>query len=337
MSVLPGSPAASARFFDGNSAEPHDATVWIEADTLRIMTPDGRVLADWRLGDVTRVAGPDPDGVVALGPAHGSARLRLADATVLRALPRPRHRLSAGWFAGGLLACGLAVGLALLPFPVALIPESINRKVGDIATPDFIAGRPTCHGAAGQAALEGLLTRLAQVGGLPGTVTLDVIQAPEVNAFALPGGHIVVLSGLLGTVRDGDELGGVLAHEMGHELHRDPLKRLLRSLFWTTVTQGVGAGSAAVGVQFATLAYDRAAEARADATALDLLAGAGLRADGLSRFLTLTEALHGDASPAWLTDHPATEERRRATATSDRGAAPLTEAEWQAVQAMCAP
>ncbi|MBN9658728.1 MAG: M48 family metalloprotease [Acidobacteria bacterium] len=43
-----------------------------------------------------------------------------------------------------------------------------------------------------------------------------VIAWPEINAFSLPGGHVYVTSGLLGFVRNDDELAGILGHEIAH-------------------------------------------------------------------------------------------------------------------------
>src|SRR5438067_12246092 len=48
------------------------------------------------------------------------------------------------------------------------------------------------------------------------------------NAFALPGGRVYVLSGLLAQAQSPDELAGVLAHEFGHVVRRDGLRRLIR-------------------------------------------------------------------------------------------------------------
>jgi predicted Zn-dependent protease len=48
-----------------------------------------------------------------------------------------------------------------------------------------------------------------------------VLASPVPNAFALPGGRIYLLNGLLQKAESADEIAGVIAHEMGHVSHRD--------------------------------------------------------------------------------------------------------------------
>ena len=72
------------------------------------------------------------------------------------------------------------------------------------------------------------------VGHLQERARLPIAPEPAVlrsgmqNAFALPGGRIYVLSGLVTKAETPDELGGILAHELGHVSHRDGLRRLIR-------------------------------------------------------------------------------------------------------------
>ena len=69
-----------------------------------------------------------------------------------------------------------------------------------------------------QSLVEDLQKRCAQ---LPYVFKVHVRKAPTVNAVSLPGGHIIVFTGLLNRVTSENELAFVLAHEMGHYAHRD--------------------------------------------------------------------------------------------------------------------
>ena len=71
------------------------------------------------------------------------------------------------------------------------------------------------------APLQAIGDRLAAAHGLPkGQVRFWLVDLPDVNAFSLPGGVVLVSRKLVAFVRSEDELAGVLAHEFGHALSR---------------------------------------------------------------------------------------------------------------------
>src|SRR5262245_48779820 len=70
-------------------------------------------------------------------------------------------------------------------------------------------------------------TKLAAVSELPeGPWTFEVVDQPEPNAFALPGGHVYVTRGLLALLNSEDELAGVMGHEIGHVTASHSTKRM---------------------------------------------------------------------------------------------------------------
>jgi beta-barrel assembly-enhancing protease len=143
------------------------------------------------------------------------------------------------------------------------------------------------------------------------------LDSPEINAMALPGGHILVTRGLmqLTDVSD-DELAAILAHEIGHiELghSRKALIRTNRTKALNLVLSLVGRSpGAAVGMatSLAELGISREAELEADAFALSLLARSPYRPEGLAAFLG--RARRDERLPGWmsfLSTHPAVDER----------------------------
>lgn len=143
------------------------------------------------------------------------------------------------------------------------------------------------------------------------------LDTPEINAMALPGGHVLVTRGLmeLADVAD-DELAGILAHEIGHiELghSRRALIRSNRTKALNLVLSVVGRRpGAAVGMaaSLAELGISRESELEADAFAVSLLRRSPFRPEGLAAFLG--RAHRGERLPGWMTflsTHPAVEER----------------------------
>ncbi|MDQ2642058.1 MAG: M48 family metallopeptidase [Pseudomonadota bacterium] len=144
-----------------------------------------------------------------------------------------------------------------------------------------------------------------------------VAEDPAINAFALPGGIVVVHTGLIEATRSADELAGVLAHEVQHVELRHGLKGMLKQLglrgFWAALTGDVAgtlAGEAAA--HLTSLRFSRAAELQADAGGFDALVANGIDPQGMVDFFGTMEKAAGTTTPPWLSTHPTSAERQRA-------------------------
>ena len=119
--------------------------------------------------------------------------------------------------AGGLLAIvagiylllGLAVDWMVPRLSMDLEKKLAGAFIGRLAETDEVADASRDL----QAMVDRLQERCAP---LPYTIQVHVQQADAVNAAALPGGHMVVFTGLLAEMRSENELAFVLAHELGH-------------------------------------------------------------------------------------------------------------------------
>jgi beta-barrel assembly-enhancing protease len=222
-----------------------------------------------------------------------------------------------------------------------LLPASAESRLGDTVVAGFGARR--CSTPEGHAALRRLTDRLVANTAVPYTLDVSVIDQPEVNAFAAPGGRIALMHGLLKSAQSPDEVAGVLAHELGHTLHRHPTQALIRVLGINIFLDlAVGSGAARNGASLAELivafSYSRANEAEADAEARRLLERSGIGTAGLVAFFArLAEQEKGPALPAYLSSHPALGERIAALgpAAAGPGAPALSAEDWQALRTIC--
>ena len=148
-------------------------------------------------------------------------------------------------------------------------------------------------------------------------VTALVDDTP--NAFALPGGEVFVLTGLLERVGPGPagdaQLRGVMAHELGHAVRRHGVRLIARKVaFAVALSLVLGGGDQLGGTlvagasQLEGLRNSREMETEADDFGVDLLRRAGFDPDGLAKFL---ESLGSQPVPQLLSTHPDPEARAK--------------------------
>jgi Zn-dependent protease with chaperone function len=122
------------------------------------------------------------------------------------------------------------------------------------------------------------------------------------NAFALPGGHMVITDDLVTLLKDQpDAIVGVLAHELGHVQHRDGLDMLVRSSLISAIF-GIVLGDssgffATIPATLVTQSYSRDAESRADAFAAQTLHKAGVSPAVMAVFFERLLKEEGSPSP----------------------------------------
>lgn len=168
-----------------------------------------------------------------------------------------------------------------------------------------------------QTQLQALVDSMRGCAGLrlPARVSLNESQVP--NAAVMPGGHIVVFSGLIKNVQSENGLAFVLAHEMGHITQRDHLRAMGRGIVLfgiSALLTGGDSGLSELLVPINNLGqakYSRTREAAADAAALRILNCRYGHAGGATEFFDSMK--HKDASLFGMThyvaSHPAMQDR----------------------------
>jgi predicted Zn-dependent protease len=109
---------------------------------------------------------------------------------------------------------------------------------------------------------------------LPYPLNVEVVDDQTVNALAMPGGNIVIFSGLLEAAESENELAFVLAHEMGHFVNRDHLTSMGRGLVFLVISSAVFGSDSVIGkrvgemLMLSELGFSRQHETMADTFAL---------------------------------------------------------------------
>ena len=151
----------------------------------------------------------------------------------------------------------------------------------------------------------------------PYELRLFVIDSPDPNAFALPGGAIGVTQGLLDVAESENELAFVLAHELGHFEGRHHLRGLSRSLALGLVLGAITGGSSGTLLtqwvsNLTQLGFAREHEREADRFGLAIVVDEyGHTAGATDFFEKLPDMDPGvfDRMAAWLATHPVSPER----------------------------
>jgi len=364
-----------AVFFDGLTARRHEVLIAPTADRLglAIRFRDGqapavvwpfdriRALTDHadRAGltltvhaetedeaprDPARLVVSDPDAV---------AWFRRTRPALFRRDVRPGTFRKVALWLGGAAAAVLLMLYVILPaladFLARRIPVEQEVAFGHAVMKqvEFLLGEDgadlTCAGTEGQAALDQLAARLTRGQDIPYTLEVRVFDHPMPNAFAAPGGQIVLFRGLLDEAESAEEVAGVLGHEIGHVAARDPTRLALRAagsagivaLVLGDVTGGTVVAFA--GEYLMQASYTRDAESAADDFALMLLAEQGVSSAPLADFFDRIAALTDDV-PEYLSSHPLSAgraERIRTGAVSGADRRILDDAEWRALRGIC--
>lgn len=307
--------AGTLRLYDDGTVERDTPT----PATLHI----NEVSVSQRVGQIPRRI-VFPDGVIAETDENDA---------VDRALQRRGLRVGSGWlhrlesrWRSALAAT--AVGVAVVYFAIAdgvpalaglaarSLPAEAHAHLGEraLATLDRTGASATRLPEARRAAVRERLAAVRDWAGAGDEAHLVFRRAPGLgtNALALPGGTIVMTDAPVALAASDRELAAVLAHEVGHVIHRHSVRRVLENagvaLVVIAATGDVSWLSASIPTALLSAGYSRAYEREADAFALEYLAEAPSSVNDFARILRRLEEAQGGAG-SFLSGHPPTAER----------------------------
>ncbi|MBN9888613.1 M48 family metallopeptidase [Salipiger abyssi] len=368
-----------AHLYDGRSAARHAVHVELSRD-LQALVITGEALPEplvWPLPDLRALGDHADDSQIVLArhretedeSLRDPARLVVEDPEMVAWLRRTRPRLNRKDLRTGtgrriaLRLGGALAAVALMLF--VILPALANTLAGLLPLEKEIAfgrsvkaqmerflgatevGALDCDEPDGQAALDRMVARLTEGQDLDYPLEVSVIDHKMMNAFAAPGGQIVVVRGLLDKADGPDMVAAVLAHEIGHVVHRDPTRHALRSAGSVGLLGLVfgdftgGAAMVFLAERLINASYSQSAEAEADAYAHEALLAAGLPPSALGDMFETFRAEFGDREGpmAHFASHPQLSARIAAARAATPEGLPdrpvLDAAEWQALKTIC--
>ncbi|MCA1452500.1 M48 family metallopeptidase [Bradyrhizobium sp. BRP22] len=359
MSGVMDSGPGNAFYFDGRSSKRRTVTLRL-GEALEIEEHGDR-LAVWPYADIRRADSPSGKLRLACTSAPALARLEIRDVVlaaelVARCKKLEEHVLGGrgvativGWSLAATVSIILVVlfGVPLAADRLApLVPASFERRLGEVADSQVkvVFDGKLCENAAGRRAFEKLVNTLRESAGMDTSVQSGVLSTAIPNAFALPGGKVYVLDGLLAKAENVDEVAGILAHELGHLQHRDSLRAVIHNSgtsFLIGLLFGDITGSGAVIFASRTLvnaSHSREAEHDADSFAIETMHRLGRPTKPMGELMFRITGKEGDKGLSLIASHPMTEDRLARMAREDRPASGpplLTAEEWRALKSIC--
>jgi beta-barrel assembly-enhancing protease len=274
---------------------------------------------------------------------------------VLRIIEEQQRASRNGWMLwAGLLGGVIVVGLGLFASIqtlshrlVGFIPIEADVTLGEYVGPQMSKEGPEVTDDAIVQPVQQIVDQITANIEEEWNFDVHVIDADIQNAYALPGGYIVVYTGLIADTERPEQLAGVLAHEIAHVTERHGMARILEAAGMALVVDmviGNVEGMIAFGAELfsasAVNAYSRDAETDADVKGLRLLVDAGIDPTGMVEFFQIMEQEEDELTeliPLWMRSHPEHEERI-VVLQANIGGLPLKDYEpldmdWDAVKA----
>ena len=360
----------AARLFDGKTAKAQPVLLTLAEDRLYVTAEDGAPVGDWALAELRDENRPPRKGELRLSLDHEEGRIVVTDIAFVEQLrhlcPMLQKRRSApvGWWrpyaywGGGAVLSVVLIFTFVLPLLAGqvarLLPMETREQIGSQAR-DFVVqsiarnNRTTpetviCTKPEAEVILQKLVGLLQLNTDADEKVRkITVVRTKQANAFALPGGELIIFSGLFDLAEHPNGFAGVLAHEIAHVAHNHPTRLFVTSAGVATVFSVLlgdvtgGTFLAALGQMTLGSGYSRDFEREADQSAIERMQGAGFDVSPMAGLMQkLSEQSDSESFLSFLDSHPGFEERIAAlTEAGNRGGAALSEAEWAQLQGFC--
>jgi len=354
----------SGFLYDGRTADRKPVDVSITADGIILTGADG-VASLWPIRDVRQTQGalsrehvrlefgPEPAQTLHVSDQSFGDALNIVFPTENPTLRSQRRNTrivvwTVGAFVGSIVLYLFGANVAA-DWAARRIPVSWETSLGASVAARYSAPDRQCTDSESVAAINSILERLVVASsGQRYPFRLTIARDSAINAFAAPGGFVMLNSGLLAAAKSPEEVAGVLAHEIEHVVHRHSTRAILREAplrIAISAVFGSGGGEALASTagNLGALSYRRADEAEADREGMRLLQAAHIDPRGMVSFMRELETFGPRISrvASYLTDHPYTGDRVAAlekVASEQRGeTTPLMDSiTWTHVRSACA-
>lgn len=216
------------------------------------------------------------------------------------------------------IATFYAFRVSIVEYIASLVPPSIEQKVSEQIKSSILAEKKVISSPYIDSQLRSITTPLVNaVESKEFKFSFTIIEDETLNAFALPGGTIMIHSGLIEKAKSAEEVAGVLAHEISHITQRHHMRGIIGKFGMFTIVRGllgdvagISSDLIAVGATLESMSYSRDFERESDIIGFELLLRARIHPQGMVSFFETMEKEHGSMEAmSFLSSHPDVKER----------------------------
>lgn len=204
----------------------------------------------------------------------------------------------------------------LKTFRVEKIKEKREEKIGELIWDAIQQTEKENKTPFVTRTVDSIVTKLCAANGLDRKfIKVHVLDKDDINAFAIPNGHLIIYSGLITASENPEELTGVIGHELAHIQLHHVMKKLIHEVGLSVlISMTSGGGTQNVGglvKMLSSTAFDRKMEKEADITSVDYLVKANINPEPFANFLYRLATQESEASKylSWVSTHPDSKER----------------------------
>lgn len=201
-------------------------------------------------------------------------------------------------------------------FKIKEAKSNTESKIGDLIWTQIEKAEDVIYDDSIVKTLDSLLLPLCKENFIErDSLKVHIINKAEINAFAMPDGHLVVYTGLIEASKNEQALLGVLGHEIAHIEGNHVMKKLSKEIGFSVLLSLTGANASVIKEVVSSLsssAYDRGLEREADLKSVEYMMNAEIDPRPFADFmyeLSIDNELH--KYTYWISTHPESEARAK--------------------------
>lgn len=206
-------------------------------------------------------------------------------------------------------------------FRVQKVTDTTEEKLGELFWEIFKKSEKEIKNTIVTSSVDSIVTKICAANEIEReAIKIHILGKDDINAIALPNGHLIVYSGLILNSDNQEELSGVICHEIAHIQLNHVMKKLVKEIGLTVLlSMATGNGGSQIIKEAAKMlsssAFDRSLEKEADIKAVDYLVTAKINPEPFANFLYKFSDKKSDATKylTWVSTHPDSKERAKYT------------------------
>lgn len=202
-------------------------------------------------------------------------------------------------------------------FKVQQVTDKTEQKLGELFWEVFKKSEREIKNTHVVNSVDSVVTHICNANKIDRSkLKIHVLDKDDINAFALPNGHLIIYSGLILNSDNQEELAGVICHEIAHIELNHVMKKLVKEIGLSVLISMTTGNSGAEAIKetakmLSSSAFDRSLEKEADIKAVDYLVNANLNPEPFADFLYKLSDTEHEATKylTWISTHPDSKDR----------------------------